>query len=116
MFKVASRQFQLFRDLIKRYLCCCWYKAEHQTTKKVQEAQERLRRASQNFLGTQIAIKPSSILVHQIMGPNQTLNVFYDRHYITEPIIEVGSLIYRLPRVYNMFRNVAPALLHPRVN
>ncbi|KAI6183539.1 hypothetical protein M3Y97_00499600 [Aphelenchoides bicaudatus] len=76
----------LFLDLIKRYLCC--YRAEHKTAKKVKEAQERLRRASQNFLGTQLAIKPSSILLHQVMGPDRLLNPMYSRHLITEPILE----------------------------
>jgi hypothetical protein len=81
--------FQLFRDLIKRYLCC--YHNERQTAKKVKEAQERLRRVSQNFLGTQLAVKPSSILVHQVMGPNRVQNPIY-RPFIIEPIAEVSVI------------------------
>ncbi|KAI6242246.1 hypothetical protein M3Y99_00266200 [Aphelenchoides fujianensis] len=73
---------QLFRDLIKRYLCCGqWAAEEEKSSEKIKEAQERLRRASQTFLGAPLAEKPCAILLHQVMGPHHAALRQY-RHFI----------------------------------
>jgi hypothetical protein len=53
----------------------------------VKVAEAKLRRLSQQFLGTQMVATPSSIIISQAMGPNKF--PMLNRHLITEPIIEV---------------------------
>ncbi|KAI6206417.1 hypothetical protein M3Y94_00908200 [Aphelenchoides besseyi] len=81
---------QLFRDFIQRYVFCGVFTSERQkSTEKIKNAQEQLRRASQTFLGPQLAQKPCAILFHQVMGPNHALAALQQyRHLITETIPE----------------------------
>uniref|UniRef100_A0A0N4Z037 Uncharacterized protein n=1 Tax=Parastrongyloides trichosuri TaxID=131310 RepID=A0A0N4Z037_PARTI len=60
---------QLFRNYIKRHLCCCFQSREGlQNQEKIKAAQERVRSASKSFLSNQLASFPSTILLQQVMG------------------------------------------------
>ncbi|CAJ0955972.1 unnamed protein product, partial [Mesorhabditis belari] len=66
---------QLFRDLLKRYLCCWFVDVEEKKNKeKIKIATARMLTARQSIMVSGIAGKPTEIMIGHAMGQIHTID------------------------------------------
>ncbi|KAH7718886.1 Protein W02B8.1 [Aphelenchoides avenae] len=89
---------QLFRDLLARYVCCCWtpFEKNRANAEKIKVAQERVRSASKPFLSTTLAgPHPHSTVLFQ--SPLIASNAPYLSHTVATDVIPEESRSGSIP-------------------